>query len=290
MREVVALEQPYEPYEFSANEHYTFESYGERSSHETEARLAAAIHALTLDTTGHDVIEDGELNAARQSQEAKQGRESVDPKIRIPTKASAGEFPSSPKQESGRRTSIEGHVSTFVTGGCLDASTLADTSYRRSCYLGLGTWSPGAIETRSGSIESTSDILPSTEPVDSSGLSDDEISGIAKCAGGQPSSKGSRHRQPAGQSSSTGSKSSALGRNTTSGNRNQKRLSDGSNGQEEDDEQGSGKKLKSTDTATISRLACPFWKHDSTYYCTARENGRYRTCVGPGFRDIQRLK
>jgi hypothetical protein len=64
----------------------------------------------------------------------------------------------------------------------------------------------------------------------------------------------------------------------------------------EDDEDGSPKKRgkgdPSPDGDTSNRLfACPLYKFDpSKYSCTATTGSKYRTCAGPGFNSIARLK
>jgi hypothetical protein len=72
---------------------------------------------------------------------------------------------------------------------------------------------------------------------------------------------------------------------------------------EEDDENGDGRNVKAPeDTSSnirrqqLPRLACPFHKRDPAKYCVqhdASDNSKkldYRTCAGPGFGNIQRLK
>ena len=57
-----------------------------------------------------------------------------------------------------------------------------------------------------------------------------------------------------------------------------------------------GKKQKSSSSDITNceldpKLACPFHKHDPTKYCPNIDSGvKYRTCLGPGFSSISRLK
>ena len=113
----------------------------------------------------------------------------------------------------------------------------------------------------------------------------------------------------------TGSKQSSsshgAANNSTHSNRKRQRFS-GSGGnegnraedrEEDDDEDGDGRNTKNPGdnsdigpSATHPRFACPFHKQDPMKYRVqhdAADNSKkpdYRTCAGPGFRNIQRLK
>jgi hypothetical protein len=62
----------------------------------------------------------------------------------------------------------------------------------------------------------------------------------------------------------------------------------------EDDQHGDRKKRISRSGAVDGddrRLACPFYKYDPRKYtCTSSTRTKYRTCAGPGFDSIARLK
>jgi hypothetical protein len=76
---------------------------------------------------------------------------------------------------------------------------------------------------------------------------------------------------------------------------------EGDQGEDEEDQGGRDpKKLKGNEPDGKSGgdllLACPFWKlnpakYNAHYHPDANSRrGKYRTCEGPGFTDIQRLK
>jgi hypothetical protein len=62
---------------------------------------------------------------------------------------------------------------------------------------------------------------------------------------------------------------------------------------EDEDKDGEGRQhadnIASSDRAKQPMLACPFNKRNPTKYC-ANYHIKYRTCAGPGFRNIQRLR
>jgi len=182
---------------------------------------------------------------------------------------------------------------TETSESFLDASTLADRTYRASCYLGLGSWdSDGTLpraQTPSPCTENSSSS--SSNPTSPTTFSQNWKAILNECPVGRSNSSGSK--QPAGQSSNTGGSSHQTNQNGPG--RTPKRSSGGGNGDEGGDA-NQPKKQKYSETpaskTTQRRFACPFHKFDPEYYRASEEVGdKYKTCgAGRGFSDIARVK
>ena len=187
----------------------------------------------------------------------------------------------------GDDTSVKGACS--CNGQFLDGSALTDTFYRKSCYLGLGTWPP----TDHAACATTSRTFIGNlvlSDLDSSSLSSPDVqTGFTQVAPGEGSSSG--RRRPARKSSGTSSSPIGHVQGKASGSKSDKRpLGIGGDGDEDED---SGNKSKGKETSSnniLRRFACPFQKRDPVYYSYNGTTGRYRACSGLGFTDITRLK
>lgn len=105
-------------------------------------------------------------------------------------------------------------------------------------------------------------------------------------------------RSHAGGTESPNSTPLALIPGESSGRRCRKRGLDGegSSGSDDGQEDDRGKRPRQRDNPLRSqvescRFACPFYKHDAEKYQTNDVTGqRYRTCPGPGFESVHRVK
>ncbi|KAL5316896.1 hypothetical protein ACEPPN_015948 [Leptodophora sp. 'Broadleaf-Isolate-01'] len=169
----------------------------------------------------------------------------------------------------------------------VDEGSLADLSYRKSYFLGLGTWPSPDVE---ASADPPSGSFAPSNIDSSSSLCDSSKQGFTQCGQGGTGSTGSR---PQARQSSEGSNIFGNSQGQGSGSRNGKRPT-GSGERQDDDGGGSGnKKFKDDETPprTLSqRFACPFQKHDPAEVSYDGTKGRYRSCTGVGFPTIARLK
>ncbi|KAH7312919.1 hypothetical protein BKA65DRAFT_558140 [Rhexocercosporidium sp. MPI-PUGE-AT-0058] len=175
-----------------------------------------------------------------------------------------------------------------VKGEFLDDGTLTDTVYRESCYLGLGTWPSADLETRADTLGSFIGEPHSADIDPSSLLHSGAQQGFVQAPVRNGSFSGSR-RQPNISSSSS---SNTFGNNQgqSSGSKKGKRSAGagGAGGDEDEDEDEDGN--SGNKKRFVKRFACPFFKRNPDYYSCNGPTGQYRTCMGPGFTDITRLK
>jgi hypothetical protein len=104
------------------------------------------------------------------------------------------------------------------------------------------------------------------------------------------SSLGSAAQNAGGNSSESGSRGTRQSP-PNGGGRHRKHVSEGGDGEGEEDDPGQYKKAK-TVNGTNRRFVCPFYLHDPAYFMTSEEHGqKYTLCAaGRGFADIARLK
>ncbi|KAG4440139.1 hypothetical protein IFR05_004348 [Cadophora sp. M221] len=175
----------------------------------------------------------------------------------------------------------------------VDEGTLADLAYRKTYFLGLGTWPSPDVEA-SADAPSSSVASPSPSDVNStfsaSSLSDNSKQGFTQCGQGGTGSTGSR---PQARQSSEGSNTFGNSQGQGSGSRNGKRPTGSGDGQDDGGGGSGNKKFKDDETPLKTpshRFACPFQKHDPADVSYDGTKGRYRSCTGVGFPTIARLK
>ncbi len=118
--------------------------------------------------------------------------------------------------------------------------------------------------------------------------------GITKFSEGGSPAQTSFPVEPENQSSNPRKRQRRFG----SGNHNSREQDDDEDDEDEDekDPNSFGNGTENIAASPVLRLACPFYKRDPAKYCIqhdATDNTKrinYRTCEGPGFNSIQRLK
>ncbi len=176
-----------------------------------------------------------------------------------------------------------------VIGSFLDEHTLADTAYRKSCFSYLGSWDTDSERNQPIYRQSPVERFSSSRQSHQSDVNWNAV--VTSCATGESSSSGSRGQ--ARKSSGAASKSTGSKNGFVSGSRIQKRPPEDDDDKDNDDEPGSGKKPKYDDSLpkySGKLLACPFQKHNPWIYNTNGADVTFRTCSGPGFKNISRLK
>ncbi|KAG4425118.1 hypothetical protein IFR04_001685 [Cadophora malorum] len=125
---------------------------------------------------------------------------------------------------------------------------------------------------------------------------------LTKCSPGTDGLDGlGTDQTPSSTAQSNGLPPSSRKRQRTSGASRQSREADGDEDDEDEDEDDNQDSKDNGDHAgngnvqPVRRLACPFHKREPGKYCIQHDsannsNNNYRTCEGPGFKNIQRLK
>ncbi|KAH7343059.1 hypothetical protein BKA65DRAFT_552670 [Rhexocercosporidium sp. MPI-PUGE-AT-0058] len=175
---------------------------------------------------------------------------------------------------SGQDDSLEAIVFE-VLGGDLDFAARLIPFLHKSCYLDL-----------------TADVRQKVAPW---------CNDLTKCTpSGEDTSTG---QTPPSTAQSNGAPSSSRKRQRRYGSTSQNRKAEDQAEEEDDDEEeenngskGMGDPSSGSNLRQVPRLACPFHKFNPSKYCIqhgSTENSKrtsYRSCSGPGFKNIQRLK
>ncbi|KAH9209158.1 hypothetical protein DL95DRAFT_477768 [Leptodontidium sp. 2 PMI_412] len=175
---------------------------------------------------------------------------------------------------SGQDDSLEAIV-LGVLGGDLDFAACLIPFLHKTCYLNLNA-----------------NVRQKVAPW---------CNNLTKCTpGGEDTSTGQTPSSTAQSNEATGG-SRKRQRRYGSSSQNRKANDEAEEEEEDDDEEnndskGMGDPSSANNTRQVPRLACPFHKFNPSKYCIqhgSTENSKrtsYRSCAGPGFKNIQRLK